>query len=90
MKSAGASSDIASLKQVTDLVSQLERCINELQHAIDHKHAPGSDTLSHAKHFRDEVIPVMLEVRKVSDQLESLIADDLWPLPTYREMLFIR
>ncbi len=46
--------------------------------------------MSHAKHFRDEVIPGMLAVRVVVDQLEGIIADDLWPLPTYREMLFIR
>jgi glutamine synthetase len=36
------------------------------------------------------VIPAMLTIRKVVDQLELIIADDLWPLPTYQEMLFIR
>jgi len=32
----------------------------------------------------------MVEVRRASDELETLIADDLWPLPTYQEMLFIK
>ena len=32
----------------------------------------------------------MLEVRKVADALEGMVADDLWPLPTYQEMLFIK
>jgi glutamine synthetase len=32
----------------------------------------------------------MLAVRKVSDTLETLVSDDLWPLPTYQEMLFIK
>jgi glutamine synthetase len=32
----------------------------------------------------------MNEVRATGDKLESLVADDLWPLPTYREMLFIK
>ena len=32
----------------------------------------------------------MKEVRKNSDELEGVVADDYWPLPTYREMLFIR
>jgi glutamine synthetase len=32
----------------------------------------------------------MLEVRKYADELEGLVADDLWPLPTYQEMLFIK
>jgi glutamine synthetase len=31
----------------------------------------------------------MLDVRDAADVLETLIADDLWPLPTYQEMLFI-
>jgi len=39
---------------------------------------------------RDDVVPAMLEVRKVADELEGIVADDLWPLPTYREMLFIK
>ena len=32
----------------------------------------------------------MLKVRTVADELEGIVADDLWPLPTYREILFIR
>jgi glutamine synthetase len=32
----------------------------------------------------------MSELRKAGDKLEGIVADDLWPLPTYREMLFIR
>ena len=31
----------------------------------------------------------MAEVREVADRLEKVIADDLWPLPTYQEMLYI-
>jgi glutamine synthetase len=31
----------------------------------------------------------MTTVRSAADELESLVADDLWPLPTYQEMLFI-
>jgi glutamine synthetase len=32
----------------------------------------------------------MLEVRIAADALEGIVADDLWPLPTYQEMLFIK
>jgi glutamine synthetase len=31
----------------------------------------------------------MAEVRKTADILEGIVADDLWPLATYQEMLFI-
>jgi glutamine synthetase len=32
----------------------------------------------------------MAAVREIADQLEQIVADDLWPLPTYREILFIK
>ena len=38
---------------------------------------------------RDVVLPAMAAVRAAADTLEALVADDLWPLPTYQEMLFI-
>ena len=52
-------------------------------------HSAG-ELLDHAKHYRDKVVPAMSAVRAIGDQLETIIADDLWPLPTYREMLFIK
>jgi glutamine synthetase len=36
------------------------------------------------------IVPAMHSVRSVADRLETLVADDLWPLPTYQEMLFIK
>ena len=39
--------------------------------------------------FRDLVLPAMVSVREQSDLLETLVADDLWPLPKYREILFL-
>jgi glutamine synthetase len=44
----------------------------------------------HAKHYCDQVLPAMLAVRKTADELEGMVADDLWPLATYQEMLFIK
>ena len=35
------------------------------------------------------LLPAMADVRAAADALEELVADDLWPLPTYQEMLFI-
>jgi glutamine synthetase len=40
--------------------------------------------------MRDAVIPAMEDTREVADRLEKLVADDLWPLPKYHEMLFIK
>jgi glutamine synthetase len=89
-KAAGANSP-AGLETFAGLVStitDLQRAIERLDKALAH-HAEG-DAFAHAKNARDTVLPATLEVRKVADKLETMVADDLWPLPTYREMLFIR
>ncbi len=41
-------------------------------------------------YMRDEVTAAMDGVRAVADKLERIVADDLWPLPKYSEMLFIK
>jgi glutamine synthetase len=47
-------------------------------------------TEKHAKHMRDKVIPAMNRLRDLGDQIELATPHELWPLPTYREMLFIK
>ena len=51
---------------------------------------PAEEGLEHAKWMRDNVIPAMDAVREIADRLERIVADDLWPLPKYSEMLFIK
>jgi glutamine synthetase len=76
------------LKTLTAAVGDLQKSTASLDKALAH-HAEG-DAFDHAKHMRDHILPAMNEVRKHADRLETMVADDLWPLPTYREMLFIR
>ncbi|WP_435021190.1 glutamine synthetase III [Tundrisphaera sp. TA3] len=91
LKAAGVSAP----KGQVDLLNELTRTIDELQTGLaalvkaSDDHAEG-DTLAHAKHAKDTVIPAMNAVRAAGDKLELLVADDLWPLPTYQEMLFIK
>jgi hypothetical protein len=40
--------------------------------------------------MRDTMLPAMAAVREVADRLEGLVPDDLWPLPKYAEILFIK
>jgi glutamine synthetase len=47
------------------------------------------DLSKKAKFFADNIVDLLEEVRKPADELESLIADELWPLPKYSELLFI-
>lgn len=51
----------------------------------------GGDTIEKkAFHMIKNVIPAMTEVRSITDQLEGNLPDDFWPLPLYRDMLFIK
>ncbi|HYO97156.1 MAG TPA: hypothetical protein VER33_21750 [Polyangiaceae bacterium] len=73
---------------MSDLTAELEKGIATLEHTMGHEGAESS--LAEAKHFRDDVLPAMAKVRAAADALEGVVADDLWPLPTYQEMLFIK
>ena len=59
----------------------------KLSKALD-AHVGGVE--KHAKHMRDAVVPAMNELREAGDQLELIVPHEVWPLPTYREMLFIK
>jgi|HubBroStandDraft_2_1064218.scaffolds.fasta_scaffold11796_3 glutamine synthetase len=80
-----------------ELVGEVEPLIKELHFAqlkledanLDENH-PNTPILKEALYMRDTVIPAMQDVRDVADRLEKLVADDLWPLPKYSEMLFIK
>jgi glutamine synthetase len=85
LKAAGHDDLIAESQQ---LISELYTAIVALEKAnIDH---PAEEGLELAKYMRDTVIPAMDATREVADKLERIVADDLWPLPKYSEMLFIK
>lgn len=51
----------------------------------------GGETIPEkAEHLSQNVLPEMNKVRESADKLEKLVADDFWPLPSYREMLFVK
>jgi len=50
----------------------------------------GDEVHEKAHHMRDHVLPAMLEVRGAADALEKVVGRSFWPLPGYREMLFIK
>ena len=62
--------------------------IDALRHALE-KANQVSDLHKKAKAFCDTVVPAMASLREASDSIEETVPDDLWPLPKYREMLFI-
>ena len=82
-------------KGVIRKASEISGLIDELTDALDHlttqnAELGGDDVHSKAHHMRDNIIPAMAAVRSVADRLEKVLPDELWPLPRYRDMLFIK
>jgi glutamine synthetase len=77
-----------TLDQVTKFVDQTKQSVDKLEELLEHE--GDGDALKHAKFFRDKVIPAMNALREAGDSLETLVPQDVWPLPTYREMLFVK
>ncbi|MGB7161339.1 MAG: glutamine synthetase III [Tepidisphaeraceae bacterium] len=89
-KAAGAAqpAGVEVFGTLVSAINELYLAIGKLEKAQAH-HADGSP-YEHAKHMRNDVFPALNNVRIAADKLETIVADDLWPLPTYREMLFIK
>jgi glutamine synthetase len=77
-------------EETSDLIGEFSTAIKALETANLAENQPHEDPLEHAKYIRDEVIPAMDAARSVADKLEKVVADDLWPLPKYSEILFIK
>jgi len=43
---------------------------------------------SHARYMREVIVPAMEELRKPIDELEMIVDKDLWPMPSYGDLLF--
>ena len=75
-------------EETTPLVDELVTAIRELDEA--NQYPDGLECMDLAIHARDKQIAGMARVRDAADKLEKIVPDDLWPLPKYAEMLFIR
>jgi glutamine synthetase len=76
--------------EVGDFISGFVDALVALETANLAENQPHDDILRHAEYMRDATIPAMERVRAAADRLEKVVADDLWPLPKYSEILFIK
>ncbi|MBN1270426.1 MAG: glutamine synthetase III [Kiritimatiellae bacterium] len=88
LKSLGKEHCTTVLDELNGLLATFQKVIAELESAVNHE-AEGS-VLDHAKHARDGIVPSVAAVREIADKLEGVVSDELWPLPTYQEILFIK
>jgi glutamine synthetase len=71
----------ALMQSMMDMVSKLMAAMGQHDFA---------STEEHLQYFAQTIRPLMDQVREYADALEGEVADDLWPLPTYQEMLFVK
>ena len=87
LKKAGVAADTTLLEAVSTPIADLTAAVGALKAALsDHS---AESALDEAKHAQEALLPAMEAVRTAADDLEAVVADDLWPLPTYQEMLYI-
>jgi glutamine synthetase len=87
LKAAGLDANTAALEAVSAPIADLQAGLAKLKTALsDHS---AESALDEAKHAQEKLLPAMAEIRAAADTLEGMVADDLWPLPTYQEMLYI-
>ena len=90
VKAAGASAREARrlLDDICELTDATKQRVDHLQELLEHE--ANGNAEKHARYFRDKVVPAMAALREAGDNLECIVPHDVWPLPTYREMLFIK
>jgi glutamine synthetase len=75
------------LATYTRLLDRFKAQTDALAGLLDHA---GPSPEKHAKYMRDKVVPAMSALRETADAIEVLTPHEVWPLPTYREMLFVK
>ena len=75
------------LKKLSALTHEAYDQMQALREAVlAARRAPMGEVM--AESFRDNVLPLMEELRRAVDEMETLTAADFWPMPTYGDMLF--
>ncbi len=91
IKSAVADADVSVqvslLTETLDLLSKAQKALKKLQEA-DSKAYAQANIAETARYFREKVVPAMDELRAPIDALEEIVEKDLWPVPTYGDLLF--
>ena len=78
---------LMQLREYVALVGRFRDAVVALEQVAAHT---DDDTAAHAAHMQKKVRPAMAKVREYADQLETQISAEVWPLPTYRELLFLK
>lgn len=80
---------IQTIKEISDHISEIKENVDNM---IEERKKANiiESVVEKAEAYKSKVVPFFEEIRYHVDKLELLVDDDLWPLPKYRELLFIR
>ncbi len=92
VKATGIDADISAetdlLKTASALAASFKKNTDSLEKKLDKASKHSGSTYDHACYYRDEIFTLMSALRADADKLEEIVSDDIWPLPTYGDMLF--
>ena len=84
-----AALDMDNIEQISENVAAIKRKVKEMEQ-MRHRANRMPDERSKAIAYHDDVLPKMEEIRTHIDSLELMVDNEIWPLPKYRELLFVR
>ena len=87
LRTVGVKAESSILFDLTSLVKSLQ---SDLALLAEFKQKVFKDIQKEAEYVCGTILPHLLKIRETVDSLEEIVADDLWPLASYQEMLFIK
>ncbi|MGL5942569.1 MAG: glutamine synthetase III [Waterburya sp.] len=88
LEGMGIKLDQDNVKKVAELTNSMMSKVSKLSSVMTQ--SDFGSTEEHMKYCANTIMPLMNDIREDVDALEAEVANDLWPLPTYQEMLFIK
>jgi glutamine synthetase len=92
IKATGVAADLTAqtelLTEVSSLTAALKKNVAVLEAAVEKAVNAHGDTYEQAKMFKFDVFEKMSAVREVADALETMVDEEIWPMPTYSDLLF--
>ena len=84
-----SNSQMQNIKEISEHISIVRQLVAEM---IEKRKKANKveDTTTKAELYNLEILPFFEKIRYHVDKLELLVDDELWPLPKYRELLFIK
>jgi glutamine synthetase len=82
--------DVSGTKETAEVVAGEVNALTEAMKGLEKALAKAHEAEAEDVAIKDHVIPALAEVRAACDEIEQAVPADLWPLPTYREMLFVK